>query len=54
MIGTKGVYVIETKTFGKRPGQNDRVWFREGELKVDGMPLDRDPVTQVKSAAQWV
>lgn len=54
LIGQKGIYVLETKTFGKRPGQNDQVWYQGGQLRVDGMPLDRDPISQVKSGAEWV
>ena len=46
--------MIETKTFGKRPGKNDQIYFRDGEVRADGVSLTRDPVQQVTSTAKWV
>lgn len=53
VICPRGIYVIETKTFSKRPG-DARVVFDGKRVLVDGRAPSRDPVIQVRAAAGWL
>jgi hypothetical protein len=53
VISPRGIYVIETKTYSK-PSGNARVTVEGDQLRVAGKKLDRDPMTQVASAARWL
>jgi hypothetical protein len=52
LIGPKGVYTIETKTFSKAP--HSKVKFDGEVLLVDGWVPERDPVAQARAQANWL
>jgi hypothetical protein len=54
LIGSAGLFTIETKTFSKRPGPDAKVLFNGQDLIVDGLSLDRDPMVQAKAQAAWL
>jgi hypothetical protein len=54
LIGPPGVFVIETKTISKGNRNNETVSFDGSRVLVGGRALDRDPITQVVAAKQWV
>jgi hypothetical protein len=54
IVGTQGVFTIETKTLSK-PSVGDAVVRFDGvTLTVDGHVLDRDPLVQARAQATWV
>ena len=55
LLGPTGVYVIETKTRSKRSDRRDvRVSYDGRRILVDGQEPDRDPLKQVRAAADRV
>jgi hypothetical protein len=54
LIGTRGVYVIETKTLSKPVRGDCIISFAEGRLLANGRVLDRDPIVQAKAQARWL
>ena len=54
LIGPAGVFTIETKTYSKKSGPDEKVRFDGVVLTVDELKLDRDPVVQGKSQANWL
>lgn len=54
LIGTGGVFTIETKTRSKPIGRDARVTYDGKQLLVDGKAPDRDPIVQAKSQARWL
>ena len=54
LIGTRGVYAIETKTLSKPARGACTVTVVDGVLRANGMPLDRDPIVQAKAEARWL
>ena len=54
VIGPAGVFTIETKTYRKLPGPNVKIRFDGERLAVDGVALERDPVTQASAQARWL
>ncbi|MCF6264520.1 MAG: NERD domain-containing protein [Xanthomonadales bacterium] len=54
IIGKKGVFTIETKTYSKPVKQNPRVKFDGSTLTVNGFKPNPDPIVQVKAQAYWL
>jgi hypothetical protein len=54
LIGTRGLYVIETKTLSKPARGQCKIAVSDGRLLANGRPLDRDPVVQAKAQARWL
>lgn len=54
LIGTRGVYVIETKTLSKPARGECKITVVDGRVAVNGYVMDRDPITQVKAQARWL
>ena len=54
LIGTRGLYVIETKTLSKPVRGACSITLSDGRLLANGRPLDRDPITQAKAEARWL
>ncbi len=54
IVGTQGVFTIETKTFSKLAGSAARVHYDGATIRVDGQVLDRDPVIQARAQASWL
>lgn len=54
LIGTRGLYVIETKTLSKPVRGECVIKFSDGSLRANGRALDRDPIVQAKAQARWL
>jgi hypothetical protein len=54
LVGTQGVFTIETKTFSKPESGNARVRFDGSTIRVDGVAMDRDPLVQARAQASWM
>jgi hypothetical protein len=54
LIGTRGVYVIETKTLSKPIRGDCVISLADGRLLANGRALDRDPIVQAKAQARWL
>jgi len=54
LIGTRGVFVIETKTMSKPLRGDCIVSITDGRLAANGRVLDRDPIVQAKAQARWL
>lgn len=54
VIGTKGIFTVETKTRSKPVKGNATVVFDGEQIAVNGFVPDRDPVRQAKAQAGWL
>lgn len=54
LIGTRGLYTIETKTLSKPVRGECRITISKEWVFVNGRKLDRDPVKQAKAQAKWL
>ena len=54
VIGTQGVFAIETKTWSKPTSGDPRIQFDGSNLVVAGTRPSRDPVVQARAQASWV
>lgn len=54
LIGSKGIYTIETKTLSKPLRGECKVSVTDGEVRANGMKLDRNPLVQAKAQAGWL
>lgn len=54
LVGSGGVFAIETKTRMKPRGRESKVRFDGETVTVDGFTPDRDPIVQVRAAARQV
>jgi hypothetical protein len=54
LIGTGGVYSIETKTWSKPKRGDARVVINGDRLLIAGKEPDRDPVAQAQAQARWL
>lgn len=52
VIGPKGVYVIETKTWSKGSAKGS-ISYKDGVFKLNGRILDKNPLDQAKANAKW-
>ncbi len=54
VIGTSGVYTIETKTNSKPAKGAASVQYDGKQITVNGFTPDRDPIVQAKAQARWL
>ncbi len=54
VISTKGVFVIETKTYSKPINGSAKITFDNGQILINGRESLSDIVTQVKAATSFV
>jgi hypothetical protein len=54
LIGTKGIYTIETKTLSKPTRGDARIRVHDQSILADGHVIDRNPIVQAKAQAGWV
>lgn len=54
LIGTRGVYTIETKTLSKPVRGECRIVVNQEKILANGKELDRDPIAQAKAQARWL
>ena len=54
VIGPKGVFTIETKTWSKPARGQPRITFDGESLKAAGFDPDRDPIVQGRAQARWL
>jgi len=54
IIGTTGIYTIETKTISKFVRGDQRIIYDGNEISINGFKPDRNPIIQAKAQANWV
>ena len=54
VIGTSGIYTVETKTHSKPAKGTASVQYDGKQITVNGFTPDRDPVVQAKAQARWL
>jgi len=54
IIGPAGVFTIETKTLSKFERGQTPIQFDGEVVRVNGKPLERNPVIQAKAQASWL
>lgn len=54
LIGTRGLYVIETKTLSKPVRGECRITVAADGIRANGRLLDRNPIVQAKAQARWL
>ena len=54
VIGTSGIYTIETKTHSKPAKGGCSITYDGNQIEVNGFKPDRDPVVQAKAQTRWL
>ena len=54
VISSRGIFVIETKTYSKPNGRDAKVVFDGDKVSINGRVPSRDPVKQVVANTAWV
>jgi hypothetical protein len=54
VLTTRGIFVVETKTWSKPIRGQPRVTLTENSILVAGHAPDRDPVQQVQAGVRWL
>lgn len=54
LIGTRGLFVIETKTLSKPVRGECRIAVAADGIRANGRLLDRNPIVQAKAQARWL
>ena len=54
VIGSTGIYVVETKTISKPNGREAVVEYDGQKVVIAGFSPDRDPVIQAKALSRWL
>src|SRR4030066_228274 len=54
VISSKGIFVLETKTYTHPNGRDAKVIFDGDKVLLDGRVPSRDPVKQVRANTAWV
>lgn len=54
VISSKGIFIVETKTYSKPNGRDAKVVFDGDTVSIDGRAPSRDPVRQVLANTAWV
>jgi hypothetical protein len=54
VIGTSGIYTVETKTNSKPAKGAGSVQYDGKQITVNGFSPDRDPIVQAKAQAHWL
>lgn len=53
IVGSAGVFTIETKTISKAGGVQ-KIQYDGNNIKIDGFVPDRDPIAQARAQARWL
>lgn len=54
LIGSAGVFAVETKTWSKPVGRDARITFVGDRVLRDGLEPDRNPVAQARAQVSWL
>jgi hypothetical protein len=54
LISPHGIYTVETKTYSKPAKGQAVITIQNDRLLANGMPIDRDPLTQARAEARWL
>jgi hypothetical protein len=54
IVCTKGIYIIETKTYSKPINKNAKVLFDGDLIKINGIESIGNPVSQVRASSAWL
>lgn len=54
LIGPKGVFTVETKTWSKPAKGKAEIDYDGTQIRINGFKPDRDPVVQAKAQAHWI
>jgi Nuclease-related domain len=54
IIGTKGIFTIETKTLQKTSRGDNKLSVKNGFIYVNSIVLPRNPLAQAKAQANWL
>lgn len=54
IISTKGIFLIETKTYSKPNDIDAQIHFDGREITVDGLKLTNNPIAQSTASANWL
>lgn len=54
LIGPKGIFTIETKTWSKPAKGKAEIDYDGTQILINGFKPDRDPVVQAKAQAHWI
>jgi len=54
IISTKGIFLIETKTYSKPNDKDTQIHFNGREITVDGLKLTDNPIVQSTASANWL
>jgi len=54
VVSTKGIFVIETKTYSKPVKGDAKIQFDGEQIFVAGRKTEKDPITQVTAASKWL
>lgn len=54
VVSRNGLFVIETKAFGKPKGRSATVTYDGAKVLVNGRAPDRDPIWQVRANTAWI
>jgi Nuclease-related domain len=54
LIGTRGIYTIETKTLSKPDKGDCKIRINSDGISANGQMLSRNPLTQAKAQAGWL
>ena len=54
IISTKGIFIVETKTYSKPTDKDAKIYFDGNSIKVDGMHLSKNLLSQVEASSQWL
>lgn len=54
VVSTRGVYLIETKTYSKPIKKEAIISFDETHIYVDGYKVEREPIKQAKALSKWL
>ena len=54
IIGSEGIFTIETKTFSKPSKGKSSIYFDGTTVSVNGYKPERDPITQAIAQASWL
>lgn len=54
VIGSTGIYSIETKTFSKPVNRNTKIFFDGDSITKGGFQIGRDPVVQARAQSKWL
>ena len=54
LVGSKGIFTIETKTVRKPKGEDAKMVYDGVKLTINGIPLPVDPLPQARGQTRWL